>query len=99
MSEKFTNARVYEHLTPALDDAVTQMHTTRLQLNSAALWWFLNRLSAEERAELLGEYVKLLAMHGQAEAARRAGDKGPAGGKKKAQAGGKAAGRRAKKKA
>lgn len=38
------------------------MHTTRLQLNSAALWWFLNRLTAKQRAEILGEYVKALAL-------------------------------------
>jgi hypothetical protein len=49
-------------LTPALDAATTAMHTTRLQLNSAALWWFLNRLTPQERAEILGEYVKALAM-------------------------------------
>lgn len=60
--EKFTNARVHEWLTPALDAVTTAMHTTRLQLNSAALWWFLNRLTAKERAEILGEYVKSLAM-------------------------------------
>jgi hypothetical protein len=60
--EKFTNARVHEWLTPELDGATTAMHTTRLQLNSAALWWFLNRLEPKERAEILGEYVKALAM-------------------------------------
>jgi hypothetical protein len=60
--ERFTNARVHEWLTPALDAVTTAMHTTRLQLNSAALWWFLNRLTPKERAEILGEYVKSLAM-------------------------------------
>jgi hypothetical protein len=60
--EKFTNARVHEWLTPALDTVTAATHTTRLQLNSAALWWFLNRLTAKERAEVLGEYVKALAM-------------------------------------
>jgi hypothetical protein len=60
--EKFTNARVHEWLTPALDAATTAMHTTRLHLNSAAMWWFLNRLTPKQRAEILGEYVKALAM-------------------------------------
>jgi len=83
MSEQFCNARVHEWLTAALDATTAEMHTSRLQLNSAALWWFLNRLSAEERAEVLGEYVKVLALHGQAEAARRAGGKGQAGRRKK----------------
>ncbi len=71
--EKFTNARVHEWLTPALDSVTGAMHTTRLQLNSAALWWFLNRLSAKERAEILGEYVKALAMaHAEKPAAKAA---------------------------
>jgi hypothetical protein len=60
--EKFTNARVHEWLTPNLDAVTSAMHTTRLQLNSAALWWFLNRLTPKERAEILGEYVKALAL-------------------------------------
>jgi hypothetical protein len=60
--ERFTNARVHEWLTAALDVVTGTMHTTRLQLNSAALWWFLNRLTPKERAEILGEYVKALAM-------------------------------------
>jgi hypothetical protein len=60
--ERFTNARVHEWLTAALDAVTRAMHTTRLQLNSAALWWFLNRLTSKQRAEVLGEYVKALAL-------------------------------------
>jgi hypothetical protein len=41
------------------------MHTTRVQLNSAALWWFCQRLGPGERAEILGEYVKVQAMGGR----------------------------------
>src|SRR5437588_5457453 len=63
--EKFTNARVHEWLTPTLDAVTDTMHTTRLQLNSAALWWFCRRLTAEQRAEILGEYVKVQAMGGK----------------------------------
>jgi hypothetical protein len=70
--EKFTNARVHEWLTPALDEVSAAMHTTRLQLNSAALWWFLNRLTAKERAEILGEYVKALALAHAEKPRRRA---------------------------
>jgi hypothetical protein len=72
--ERFTNARVHEWLTPALDTVTDTMHTTRLHLNSAALWWFLNRLTPQERAEILGEYVKALAMAGE----QRAAPDGPA---------------------
>jgi hypothetical protein len=65
--ERFTNARVHEWLTPEVDAVVTAMRTTRVQLNSAALWWFCRQLSAEERAEILGEYVKVQAMAGAAQ--------------------------------
>jgi hypothetical protein len=67
MTERFTNARVHLHLDTALDVVSEQMHTSRLTLNSAALWWFLNKLTPAERAEVLGEYVKVLAMVGQPE--------------------------------
>jgi hypothetical protein len=71
MAERFSNARVHEWLTPALDATAAAMHTSRLQLNSAALWWFLNQLSPEERAEALGEYTKALALASQEEEQRR----------------------------
>jgi hypothetical protein len=82
MSERFTNARVHEWLTAALDATCEQTHATRLTLNSAALYWFLHKLTPAERAEILGEYVKALAMQGQAEADGQAGSK-PKGGRKK----------------
>lgn len=62
--ERFTNARVHEWLTGDLEQVVDTMHTTRVQLNSAALWWFCRRLTDEQRAEILGEYVKVQAMGG-----------------------------------
>jgi hypothetical protein len=79
--ERFTNARVHEWLTPEVDAVCTAMRTTRVQLNSAALWWFCRNLSAEERAEILGEYVKVQAMSGSGagaaeEPARPAGRRG-----------------------
>jgi hypothetical protein len=73
MSERFTNARVHEWLTAALDAASGQMQATRLTMNSAALWWFLTRPTPEEWAEVLGEYLKALAMQGHQE-----GGAGPA---------------------
>jgi hypothetical protein len=63
--ERFTNARVHEWLTPTLDRVTEVMHTTRVQLNSAALWWFCQQLGPEQRAEILGEYVKVQAMGGK----------------------------------
>jgi len=63
--ERFTNARVHEWLTPTLDHVTDVMHTTRVQLNSAALWWFCQELEANQRAEILGEYVKVQAMGGK----------------------------------
>lgn len=56
-SPQFTNARVHEWLTSDLDVIVKSMRTTRVQLNSAALWWFCTKLTAQERAEILGDYV------------------------------------------
>jgi hypothetical protein len=66
--ERFTNARVHEWLTPTLDAVTDTMHTTRVQLNSAALWWFCKRLEPSERAEILGEYVKVQALGGKGRA-------------------------------
>jgi hypothetical protein len=63
--ERFTNARVHEWLTPTLDHVTDVMHTTRVQLNSAALWWFCQHLEPRQRAEILGEYVKVQALGGK----------------------------------
>jgi hypothetical protein len=63
--EKFTNARVHDWLTPYLEALTAETHTTRIQLNSAALWWFCRRLTPEQRAEILGEYVKVQALGGK----------------------------------
>jgi hypothetical protein len=56
-----------------------QAHTSRLPLNSAALRWFLEKLTPEEQAEVLGEHSKALVMLGQL----GAGGKGKGGRKKK----------------
>jgi hypothetical protein len=56
------NARMHGWLAPDLDRMADALHATRMQVNSAALWHFLNKLSARERAEVLGEYVTALAM-------------------------------------
>jgi hypothetical protein len=86
MSEPFYNARVHEWLAAALDATTGQMHASRLQLNSAALWWFLTRLTPEEHAEVLGEYTKALAMahEQQAEADGGAAGEGKGGRGRKA---------------
>jgi hypothetical protein len=62
--EKFTNARVHEWLTAQIEAVTSSMHTTRIQLNSAALWWFCRHLTPKQRAEILGEYVKVQALGG-----------------------------------
>jgi hypothetical protein len=64
-SPKFTNARVHEWLTADLDTVARSTRSTRVQLNSAALWWFCRRLSPEQRAEILGEFVKVQALGGR----------------------------------
>lgn len=82
MSDRVTNARVYEHMTPALDAVAEQMHATRVAINSAALYWFLTKLTPEQRAKVLGGYTKTLAMLDQEETDPPAGAKGKAWGKK-----------------
>jgi hypothetical protein len=72
MLERLINARVHEHLSADLDRMCESMNLSRLLTNSAALWWFLNKLSAPERAEIVGEYVKVLAMLGQRQAEENA---------------------------
>ena len=74
-AEKFTNARVHDWLTPEIEAVTSAMHTTRIQLNSAALWWFCKHLTPEQRAEILGEYVKVQALGGSERAGQ---DGGPA---------------------
>ncbi len=69
--ERFTNARVHEWLSPILDEVTDTMHTTRLLLNSAAVWWFCRKMTPEQRAEILGEYVKIQALGGDATASAR----------------------------
>jgi hypothetical protein len=93
--EKFTNARVHEWLTPVIEEVTTTMHTTRIQLNSAALWWFCKQLTPEQRAEILGEYVKVQALGGGVKAsddgsaaARPPARRGPGRPRRKAPAGG-----------
>jgi hypothetical protein len=66
MPEPFTNARVYEHLTAALDATGARMHASRMMVSSAALYRFLEKLTPKERVEMLGEYVKVLATQGRA---------------------------------
>src|SRR5262245_20445249 len=71
-AERFTNARVHEWLTPDLEAVTKAMHATRLQVNSAALWWFCRHMTAEERADVLGEYVKVQALGGTEPPAKEA---------------------------
>jgi hypothetical protein len=67
-SQPFTNARVHGHLEDGLDATAISVRATRMMLISAALWWFLMKMTPAERAEALGEYVKERALRGQAEA-------------------------------
>jgi hypothetical protein len=59
------NAYAHAHLREGLGAAAAELHTTRLLVNSAALWWFLTRLTPAQRAEALGEYTKALSLRGQ----------------------------------
>jgi len=86
-SHAFLNARIHAWLADDFMKVVENMHSSNLETNSAAVWWFVNKLTAEERAQILGEYVRELAMQGQQEAeereTRREKAKGKDGGKEK----------------
>ncbi|VTS07018.1 hypothetical protein [Tuwongella immobilis] len=67
-SQQFTNARVHDLLVEDLNRVVQSMHTTRIMLNSAALWWFCTKVDPQQRADILGEYVKVLSMNASGDA-------------------------------
>lgn len=57
-----TNARIYAWLADELESVARATHATKVQVNSAAVWWFCTRLTAEQRARILGEFVRSQAM-------------------------------------
>jgi hypothetical protein len=59
------NARIQSWLAADLDRVAGEMDGTKAQVNSAAVWWFCHRLTAEERARILGDFVAAQAMRGQ----------------------------------
>ena len=60
--DDLVNARLHSWIAPILDAKADEMATSRLMLNSAMLEYCLTKLSREERAEILGNYVARLAM-------------------------------------
>ena len=70
---RLSNARVQGWLAADLDRVAEQMDGPKALINSAAVWWFCHRLTAEERAKILGEFVTAQAMRGAAESAAAEG--------------------------
>jgi hypothetical protein len=66
---RLSNARIQGWLAADLDRVAEQMDGPKALVNSAAVWWFCHRLTAEERAKILGEFVTAQALRGSAEAA------------------------------
>jgi hypothetical protein len=64
------NARIQGWLADDLDRVADQTASSKVQVNSAAVWWFCLRLPAEERARILGEFVTAQAMRGGTEPPR-----------------------------
>jgi hypothetical protein len=66
---RLCNARIHGWLADDLDRVADQTASSKVQVNSAAVWWFCHKLPPEERARILGEFVTAQAMRGGAEAA------------------------------
>lgn len=63
---RLSNARIQGWLAADLDRVAEVMDSPKALVNSAAVWWFCQRLTAEERAKVLGEFVTAQAMRGNA---------------------------------
>lgn len=61
---RLSNARIQGWLAADLDQTADEMASAKALVNSAAVWWFCHRLTAEERAKILGEFVAAQAMRG-----------------------------------
>ena len=61
---RLCNARIHGWLAEDLDRVADQTASSKVQVNSAAVWWFCHKLPAEERARILGEFVTAQAMRG-----------------------------------
>lgn len=59
------NARIQSWLAGDLARVAGQMDGTKALVNSAAVWWFCHRLTPEERARILGDFVAAQALRGQ----------------------------------
>lgn len=64
---RLCNARIQGWLADDLDRVADQTASSKVQVNSAAVWWFCHKLPAEERARILGEFVTAQAMRGGGE--------------------------------
>jgi hypothetical protein len=66
---RLSNARIQGWLADDLDRVAEQTGSSKVLVNSAAVWWFCCQLPAEERARVLGEFVTAQAMRGGGPAA------------------------------
>ena len=56
------NGRAHAWIASLVNIASAEMSSSNLALTSAALWNFLTKMTAQERAAILGEYTTVLAM-------------------------------------
>ena len=59
---RLSNARIHGWLADDLDRVADDTGSSKVLVNSAAVWWFCLQLPAEERARILGEFVTAQAM-------------------------------------
>lgn len=61
---RLCNARIHGWLADDLDRVAEQTASSKVQVNSAAVWWFCHKLPPEERARILGDFVTAQALRG-----------------------------------
>jgi hypothetical protein len=59
------NARIQAWLADDLARAADDMDSTKALVNSAAIWWYCQKLPPEDQARILGEYVTAAALRGR----------------------------------
>jgi hypothetical protein len=74
---RLSNARIQDWLADDLDRVADQTGSSKVLVNSAAVWWFCRQLPAEERARILGEFVTAQALRGETPAEPRPGTPAP----------------------
>ena len=64
-TNRLSNARILDWLASHLEECSDSLDCPKVQVNSAAVWWFCTKLAPDERATILGEFVRQNALRVQ----------------------------------